>query len=74
MKYQKTITADTISQDNVTATVELTIQDNVITDVVIDRDLHPDDQYFFICEAIDELDFYPECYVNNFVRGNTSEK
>ena len=60
MIYKTTITADTTTQDNVTANVELTIQDNLIQDVIIDRDLDIDAWNFFYFEAVNELDFYPE--------------
>ena len=67
MIYKTTITADTTNQDDVTANVELTIKDDLIQDVIIDKDLDIDDWNFFYFEAVNELDFYPE-NVGDFVR------
>jgi hypothetical protein len=62
MIYKTTITADTISQDDVTADVTLTIKDNLIQDAVINcaEKLEQSDWEFFYFEAVNELDFYPE--------------
>lgn len=68
-KYKFQVTADTTAQDDFTSTVELTVDDGAVIDVIFDQPekLNSDDKAFFIWEAIDQLDFPVEIEIKNFI-------